>query len=90
MEGQSASKSASPSPAEMTGWLRSVDRREEGGTARPEDVVRAWRAGRNLVPLIDGGFAPLQRSGSRYGTLLSELTAAKEVTDEVPVSLVPS
>ena len=66
------------------------NRRGKGGNARPEDVVRAWRAGRNLVPLVDGGFAPLPADWmSKYGTLLGELMAAREVSDKVPVTLVP-
>lgn len=61
-----------------------------GGNAKPEAVVRAWRAGRNLVPLIDGGYAPLPADWmERYGPLLGEFLAAREVTEKVPVSLVP-
>ncbi len=73
----------------------SFESREEGGRARvrhahPQAVVRAWREGSSLVPLLEGGFAPLPREWlARYGDRISDLLAAKEGKEELPASALP-
>lgn len=61
------------------------------GQASPTAVLRAWRAGESLVPLIDGGFAPLPRDWmDRHGHLIADLLAAKEAANgELPASALP-
>ncbi len=54
---------------------------EAGGprTADPERVLRAWRQGESLVPLLEGGYAPLPADWlSRYGAVISDLLAARD------------
>jgi hypothetical protein len=58
--------------------------------ASAEAVVEAWRRGEQLVPLIEGGFAPLPAAVlSRVGTLLSDLLAAKREDDSLPACALP-
>jgi superfamily II DNA or RNA helicase len=56
----------------------------DDGTAKPigradaAAVMKAWRDGLPLVPLLEGGFAPLPAGWlSRYGARVSELLAAR-------------
>jgi superfamily II DNA or RNA helicase len=58
--------------------------------ASAEAVVDAWRRGEALVPLLEGGFAPLPAAVlSRVGTLLSDLLAAKRDDDSLPTCALP-
>jgi superfamily II DNA or RNA helicase len=64
----------------------------EGGVrhASAEAVIEAWRRGEQLVPLLEGGFAPLPAAVlSRVGTLLSDLLAAKQEDDSLPACALP-
>jgi len=55
------------------------------GEADPGRVVKAWREGRSLVPLLDGGWAPLpRRLLEQHGELLADLVAAGEDDGTVP------
>lgn len=60
----------------------SLDVRFEGASgakASTADVLKAWRSHRKVVPLIDGGFAPLPKEWlDRHGPLLEELLAARD------------
>ena len=48
-------------------------------------MVAAWRAGKSLVPLTGGGFAPLPRALlEAHGELIADLVAAKGKTDKLP------
>jgi superfamily II DNA or RNA helicase len=47
--------------------------------ADPMTVLEAWRTGRSLVPLMDGGYAPLPaRWLEEHGALLQELLEARD------------
>ncbi len=51
----------------------------DGANADPAEVLRAWRGGRSLVPLVDGGWAPLPVDWlATHGALLEELLAARD------------
>ncbi len=61
-----------------------ADGAPEDGTAKPigradaAAVLKAWRDGLPLVPLLEGGFAPLPADWlSRFGARVSELLAAR-------------
>ncbi|MFT7624948.1 MAG: SNF2 family DNA or RNA helicase, partial [Myxococcota bacterium] len=57
------------------------------GKARTGDVLRAWRAGASLVPLDDGGWAPLPIGWlERFGSVVSDIVAAKQAAGELPPS----
>jgi hypothetical protein len=64
---------------------------ESGGRgADPKAVLRAWHSGSSLVPLADGGFAPLPLDWlDRYGDRLSDLLAAREARGKLPPSSLP-
>ncbi len=53
-------------------------------------VLSAWRAGLDLVPLLDGGFAPLPAGWlDKHGARVAELLAARNDKREVPRVLAP-
>jgi superfamily II DNA or RNA helicase len=55
------------------------------GSADPAAVLRAWRTGRSLVPLLSGGYAPLPADWlKKHGTLLEELLEARDPEGRVP------
>ncbi len=74
-----------------------VDVREDGGrwaldvafgqgehAADPLTVLEAWRTNRALVPLLDGGWAPLPRNWlAEHGALLQELLEARDANGRV-------
>jgi len=64
---------------------------ESGGRGvDPKAVLRAWRKGSSLVPLTDGGFAPLPLDWlERFGDRLSDLLAAREARGALPLSSLP-
>lgn len=63
---------------------------ENKRTASPEAVVRAWQRNEQLVPLLEGGWAPLpQQVLDRVGDLLTDLLAAKEENENLPPSALP-
>ena len=58
------------------------------GTARPEAVIAAWRAGESLVPLEGGGYAPLPADWLRkFGGRIADLLAARDAAGNVPKAL---
>ena len=55
--------------------------------ADPGRVLRAWREGASLVPLLQGGWAPLPRDWlERHGHRLADLLAAREAAGSLPPS----
>lgn len=55
-----------------------------GGHADPRRVLRAWTDGAGLVPLSDGGWAPLPKDWlDRHGDLLADLLDARDATGKV-------
>ena len=60
------------------------------GSADPQAVLKAFRVGASLVPLIDGGFAPLPLDWLKaHGATLCDLIAAKQGRDELPACALP-
>jgi superfamily II DNA or RNA helicase len=60
------------------------------GAADPERVLAAWRAGESLVPLRDGGFAPLPADWlERFGDPLADLLAARGERKALPRAALP-
>jgi len=63
---------------------------DSGGGADSERVLRAWRAGESLVPLLEGGFAPLPSDWlARFGPQLQDLLAARGSDGSLPRSALP-
>jgi superfamily II DNA or RNA helicase len=53
--------------------------------AAPEAIISAWREGRSLVPLTDGGWAPLPKDFmEKYGELVSDLLSARNADGSLP------
>ncbi len=68
------------------GWLLDVrfDDGDGGFAADPMTLLSAWRSNRSLVPLMDGGYAPLPAHWLReHGPLLAELLEARDVEGKV-------
>jgi len=64
--------------------------RTEGGQADARAVVDAWRGGFGMVPLFEGGFAPLPLGWlEKNGHRLIALLAARDERGELPVALLP-
>jgi len=68
--------------------------REEGasseGSADSDRVRRAWRAGASLVPLLEGGLAPLPGDWlSRFGPQIEDLLAARDSDGSLPRIAIP-
>jgi superfamily II DNA or RNA helicase len=65
----------------------------DGGMVREasaEAVLRAFRAGESLVPLVEGGWAALPHDFlSRCGHLVADLVAAKTENGELPKAALP-
>jgi superfamily II DNA or RNA helicase len=67
-----------------------TDDEDGGGRAAPEAVLAAWRRGESLVPLEDGGFAPLPADWlARHGERLADLLAARDAAGRLPTSALP-
>jgi superfamily II DNA or RNA helicase len=61
------------------------------GRAEAAAVIKAWRDGLPLVPLLEGGFAPLPADWlSRYGARVSELLAARRDDGRVEKAAIPT
>jgi superfamily II DNA or RNA helicase len=59
-------------------------------SADPQQVLRAWRQGESLVPLLEGGWAPLPTQWlARYGERLHLLFSAQKEQGAVPACLLP-
>jgi superfamily II DNA or RNA helicase len=66
------------------------EREESHGSADPDRVMRAWRAGESLVPLLEGGLAPLPRDWlSRLGPQIEDLLSARGSDGSLPRSAIP-
>ena len=60
------------------------------GSADPERVLRAWRSGESLIPLLAGGFARLPGDWlSRFGPRIEDLLAARRSDGSLPRSAIP-
>jgi superfamily II DNA or RNA helicase len=65
--------------AQEDDWALDVKFENSFGGADPMEVLSAWRFGRSLVPLMDGGYAPLPADWlKRHGALLRELLEARD------------
>ncbi len=66
---------------------------EAGGrsfSADPQQVLRAWQQGESLVPLLEGGWAPIPAQWlAKYGERLHLLFSAQKEQGEVPACLLP-
>ncbi len=66
---------------------------QDGGktfSADPQQVLRAWQKGESLVPLLEGGWAPLPTQWlARYGERLHLLFSAQKDQGTVPTCLLP-
>ena len=59
-------------------------------TAEAGEVIRAWRSGESLVPLLGGGWAPLPADWlARYGNRVADLLAARDEDGRVPRCCLP-
>ncbi len=68
------------------GWLLNVRFDDGDGAfeADPMTLLSAWRNNRSLVPLMDGGYAPLPAQWLKeHGPLLAELLEARDVDGKV-------
>ncbi len=71
---------------EANGWRVAID----GAGMDPERLLRAWRDGDPLVPLLDGGWRPIPRAWlERHATALAELLEARDPDGRVPRSAAP-
>lgn len=60
-------------------WSLDVGFGEGASAADPLTVLEAWRTGKSLVPLMDGGYAPLPSEWlTIHGALLQELLEARD------------
>jgi len=58
--------------------------------ADPAAVVRAWREGESLVPLLSGGYAPIPADWlARFGARVADLLAARGDAGILPASALP-
>ena len=65
-------------------WQLDIAFSGDRGSADPWAVLEAWRAGRSLVPLFEGGFAPLPKDWlDEHGTVLRELLEARDASGRV-------
>ncbi|MEQ1567413.1 MAG: DEAD/DEAH box helicase, partial [Myxococcota bacterium] len=65
-------------------WALSVAFGQGAGEADPQTVLEAWRSGKSLVPLLDGGYAPLPATWlAEHGALLQELLEARDARGRV-------
>lgn len=63
-----------------------------GGSGRADSgrVIQAWRNGESLVPLLEGGWAPLPLDWlERHGHRVADLLAAREAHGKLPPSALP-
>ena len=65
-------------------WALDVAFGEDRHAADPLTVLEAWRTNRQLVPLMDGGWAPLPRNWlAEHGALLQELLEARDANGRI-------
>ncbi len=71
-------------------WFDSPNESGKPGRADPSAVVRAWRSGSSLAPLLEGGWAPLPRDWmAKFGDRVADLLAARSAMGEVPACALP-
>ena len=73
-------------------FFESPEGGERNAAAAPtrSDVLRAWRTGGSLVPLLDGGFAPIPADWlARHGHLVADLLAARDAAGRLPRARAP-
>ena len=71
-------------PAPGGGFSLDVQFTGGAGHAEPRAVLAAWSSGRSLVPLLEGGYAPLPTDWLReHGGLLRELLEARDANGRV-------
>ena len=69
---------------EIDGWQLDVAFDGPRGGADTHAVLQAWSSGRSLVPLLEGGFAPLPKNWlADHGTVLRELLEARDAEGRV-------
>jgi superfamily II DNA or RNA helicase len=65
-------------------WSLDVAFGADGDGADPLIVLEAWRSGKSLVPLLEGGYAPLPATWlADHGALLQELIEARDARGRV-------
>lgn len=65
--------------SERPSWQLDITFEGDRGQADPWAVLEAFRAGRTLVPLFEGGFAPLPKDWlDEHGAVLRELLEARD------------
>ncbi|MEQ1503618.1 MAG: DEAD/DEAH box helicase [Myxococcota bacterium] len=65
-------------------WALEVGFGSDRAAADPKTVLEAWRMGKSLVPLMDGGYAPLPAKWlAEHGALLQELLEARDARGRV-------
>jgi superfamily II DNA or RNA helicase len=90
IEGRGAEQFRLASPLEPRFRVEGSDFELEFGGASPDEVMRAWRQGRSLVPLLEGGWAPLPADWlERYGDRIADLLAAKGTDGTLPRCSLP-
>jgi len=66
---------------------------QDGAVARHATtgaVLRAWQRGESLVPLVEGGWAPLPEAVlERCGQIIADLTAIKNTSEQLPACAIP-
>ncbi len=66
---------------------------QDGDIARhatTDAVLRAWQRGETLVPLVEGGWAPLPDAVlERCGQILADLSAFKDNDEQLPACAIP-
>lgn len=61
------------------------------GDADPRAVLAAWQQGRSMVPLLQGGFAPLPvELLQKHAALLGDLVASSEASGALPRHALPA
>ncbi|MEZ4235817.1 MAG: DEAD/DEAH box helicase [Myxococcota bacterium] len=65
-------------------WSLDVGFGQGREAADPATVLEAWRTGKSLVPLLDGGYAPLPAQWlAEHGALLQELIEARDANGRI-------
>ena len=83
VHGDAGTAAVAQGPA-LEGWQVDVRFGGPDGAADAQSVLRAWRTGRPVVPLMGGGYAPLPLDWLReHGALLAEVLDARDAQGRV-------